>query len=123
MIVISSAIPAVASLFAARDSEIRRWLGGLAGYLDDLKASEAAAPERWRGTYFAPRDAAAAYAMVRMERPSRILEIGSGTSTWFMARAVADGGIDCEITCIDPAPRADIADLGVQHIPRALQTG
>jgi len=39
------------------------------------------------------------------------VEVGSGHSTRFLARALADGGLDAEIVAIDPVPRADIADL------------
>jgi predicted O-methyltransferase YrrM len=53
--------------------------------------------------------------LVRRERPRRIVEVGSGHSTRFLARAVADGGLATEIVCIDPAPRAAIAGLNVRH--------
>ena len=46
--------------------------------------------------------------LVRETKPARIVEVGSGHSTRFMARAVRDGGLATEITAIDPAPRADI---------------
>lgn len=71
--------------------------------------------------WFPRLDGAAAYAMVRRHRPRRIIEIGSGYSTGFLARAVADGGFDCHITAIDPEPRADIADLGVEVIHAPVQ--
>jgi predicted O-methyltransferase YrrM len=53
--------------------------------------------------------------MVRGGNPRRIVEIGSGHSTRFLARAVADGGTAAEIVAIDPAPRASLAELGVRH--------
>lgn len=71
---------------------------------------------RWRQGWFPRLDAAAAYAMVRRLRPRRIVEVGSGHSTRFLARAVADGGIGTRITCVDPAPRAALAGLGVDHV-------
>lgn len=61
--------------------------------------------------WFAPLDAAAAYALVHTRRPSRIIEIGSGHSTRFMARALHDSGNDAAILSIDPAPRAAIENL------------
>ena len=70
-----------------------------------------------------PRDGVIAYEMVRRHRPRRILEIGSGNSTRFLVRAVRDEGLDCEITCIDPQPRSEIAELQVLHAPRALRIG
>jgi len=70
---------------------------------------------RWNQTWFPRLDAAAAYALVRRFRPRHIVEVGSGHSTRFMARAVADAGLPTTIVAIDPAPRADIGGLGVVH--------
>jgi predicted O-methyltransferase YrrM len=75
---------------------------------------------RWSTRMFPPRDGAVAYGLLRMHQPRRVLEIGSGNSTLFMARAVADGGFDCEITCIDPAPQLPLRDLNVNHVRRVL---
>ena len=47
-------------------------------------------PARFDQDWFPRLDAAAAYALVRREKPARIIEIGSGHSTRFMARAIAD---------------------------------
>lgn len=66
---------------------------------------------RWQQDWFPGLDGAAAYAMVRKLRPARIVEIGSGHSTRFLARAVIDGGMATSLLCIDPAPRADITGL------------
>jgi hypothetical protein len=48
-------------------------------------------------------DGAALYAFVRDRAPARYLEVGSGESTRFVARARADGGLDTTITSIAPA--------------------
>lgn len=61
--------------------------------------------------WFATLDAAAAYAVVHTRRPRRIIEVGSGHSTRFMARALHDSGNDATILSIDPAPRAAIENL------------
>ena len=74
----------------------------------------------WGRSMFPAFDGAATYTIVRQARPRRIVEIGSGNSTRFIARALRDGGIDCAFTCIDPAPRLTVADLGVEQIPRLL---
>ena len=83
----------------------------------------AAPPEPRFGQDWFPRlDAAAAYAIVRAYRPPRIVEVGSGHSTRFLARAVKDGGLTTEITAIDPKPRADLAGLdSVKLVRRTLQ--
>jgi hypothetical protein len=61
--------------------------------------------------WFAPLDAVAAYTMVRERRPGRIVEIGSGHSTRFLARALHDSQSTAAILSIDPAPRAAIERL------------
>jgi hypothetical protein len=62
----------------------------------------------WDNGYFSFVDARVAYALTAARRPSRIIEIGSGNSTKFFRKALDDFGIACEITSIDPSPRADI---------------
>lgn len=72
---------------------------------------------RWGQSWFPRLDAAAANALVLGARPRRIVEVGSGHSTRFMARAsrdvAADGGEPAAITCIDPQPRAPLAGLDI----------
>jgi predicted O-methyltransferase YrrM len=79
-------------------------------------AGKAGAPTpapRWDQAWFPPLDAAAAYAIVRERAPGRIVEVGSGHSTRFLARAIHDGGLKTTLAAIDPAPRAAIAGLAV----------
>ena len=82
---------------------------------------EAPPAPRWNQDWFPRLDAAAAYAMVRSTRPSRIVEVGSGHSTRFLARAVADGGLPTRITSIDPAPRATLKGLPIEWIAQPVQ--
>lgn len=56
-------------------------------------------------------DSAAIYSFVRQRSPRMYLEIGSGISTKFAARAKADGELDTSIVSIDPQPRAEIDEL------------
>lgn len=76
---------------------------------------------RWSQDWFPRADGAAAYALVRSRRPARIVEVGSGHSTRFMAQAVLDEGCDCAITAIDPAPRAAIDALPVRAVRTTVQ--
>lgn len=71
--------------------------------------------------WFPRLDALAAYAMVRARRPARIVEVGSGHSTRFMAAAIQDGGLSCGLTSIDPAPRASLSGLDVTWRKAVLQ--
>ena len=64
--------------------------------------------------------AVVAYALVRNRAPKRIIEIGSGHSTRFLARAMRDGEIDGRITAVDPHPCTSllgIRDLELLHTP------
>jgi cephalosporin hydroxylase len=92
-------------------------------YAVELEAIGAEPPPapRWSQDWFPRLDAAAAYAMVRATRPRRIVEVGSGHSTRFLARAVADGGLDTQIIAIDPQPRASIESLDVEWLRMPVQ--
>jgi len=98
-------------------------LGLIQQYQASLLAIGAAPPPapRWNQDWFPRLDAAAAYAMVRSLKPRRIVEVGSGHSTRFLARAVADGGLDTRITAIDPQPRASIEKLPVEWLRTPVQ--
>jgi predicted O-methyltransferase YrrM len=110
--------PALAPLFAAAEPRFAAVLDAVEAHRGDLLSIAAGdGPARFDQDWFPRLDAAAAYALVRSARPRRIVEIGSGHSTRFLARAVADGSLATEITCIDPAPRATITALNVRHRP------
>jgi len=76
---------------------------------------------RWTQDWFPRLDAAAAYAIVRTTRPKRIVEVGSGHSTRFLARAVADAGLETAITANDPSPRASLTGLNISFLPKRVQ--
>jgi hypothetical protein len=98
-------------------------LDWIEGYAADLQAiGEDRPPQpRWNQDWFPRLDAAAAYAIVRKTKPKRIVEVGSGHSTRFLARAVADGKLATRITCIDPEPRASITGLPVELVRAPVQ--
>ncbi len=100
-----------------------RVLDSIEAYAADLNRIGAAPPPapRWDQDWFPRLDAAAAYAMVRSRRPRRIVEVGSGHSTRFLARAVADGALQTRITAIDPEPRASIDGLAVEFLQTPVQ--
>ena len=113
--------PAVTRIMAAKDPLICDFVREMASHLDTFQSFGTAEQDPvWRGSMFPPLDGAAAYTMIRRLRPGRILEIGSGNSTRFLARALRDGRIACNLTCIDPAPRRRIDNLGATHIQNVL---
>ena len=61
------------------------------------------------------------YAFVRSLKPKRYMEIGSGNSTRFVARAITDGGLDTRVISIDPEPRVEIEGLADQVIRAPLE--
>jgi hypothetical protein len=91
-------------------------LSWIAGHLDRLAEFAVADPAnadrpRFDQSWFPGLDGAAAYVLVRELAPARIIEIGSGHSTRFMAQAVRDGGLKTRFTSIDPEPRRRIDHL------------
>ncbi len=67
--------------------------------------------ELWNSQYMAG-DAELLYAMLRMLRPRRVLEIGSGHSTLIAAAACARNGSEghaAELVAVDPDPRSAIS--------------
>ncbi len=98
-----------AAVFAATLARLEDF----AANLEAIGADDPAPGPRWNQDWFPRLDAAVAYAMVRAAEPARIVEIGSGHSTRFMARAIADGGLITKLTAIDPAPRATIDALPI----------
>jgi hypothetical protein len=101
---------------AAAEPAYREALGTIASYEDDLgriavsAGADASAPA-WRNGFLPGLDSAAIYSFVRSRRPVTYLEVGSGSSTRFARRAIADGKLETRIVSIDPSPRAEVDAL------------
>jgi Methyltransferase domain len=77
-----------------------------------LRDSLAAIPESyWNQPWFTTLDAVSLYGMLCEFRPKRLIEVGSGNSTKFARRAIADHNLGTRITSLDPEPRAEIDTL------------
>jgi len=115
---------AVNKLMAAQQKAFKKILKSSENYQLKLESFNDTKPPmpRWQQGWFPRLDGLVAYVMVRDLRPKKIVEVGSGHSTRFMAQAILDGGLDTSLTAIDPAPRADIASLNmVKLINQAVQ--
>ncbi|MHB8837794.1 MAG: class I SAM-dependent methyltransferase [Gemmatimonadaceae bacterium] len=97
-------------------------------------ASNAEQMRRGLGQGFGDIDGCLAYAMVRRIRPARIVEVGGGVSTYFLAEACArnraEDGCMVSHRCIDLAPTPELSNYceganvqllvdDVRSIPRA----
>jgi hypothetical protein len=116
------AYPALEPYLAARVPAFESVLAEIEALGDRLEQLRGPAPQpRFDQAWFPTLDAAVAYAMVRRARPARIVEVGSGHSTRFLARGIADARLDTELLCIDPAPRAPLRGLPVRWIGTVVQ--
>lgn len=75
----------------------------------------------FQSRFLSALDACVVYTGITEFKPARVLEVGSGSTTHFIARAIADHGLDTEVTCIDPEPRCEIAALPVNFERRVLE--
>ncbi|WP_222183653.1 class I SAM-dependent methyltransferase [Geminicoccus harenae] len=112
------AYPALLPIFTAAEPEMLAALAATERHAAQLHLLAGPPPEpRFDQEWFPRLDAARAYATVHEQRPRRIVEIGSGHSTRFLARAIRDAASGTELHCIDPEPRADIRALPLVHHP------
>ncbi len=119
----ATSYPAIERLFASHLESFCDVIAGVERFRDDLKAighDDPAPAARWSQDWFPRLDAAVLYAMVRMRKPSRIIEVGSGHSTRFMVRAILDGALDTRLVAIDPEPRALLPTHGVTWMKTML---
>lgn len=115
--------PSIEALFAEHKTGFHKVLAAIRSHGAALSAIGADAPPqpRWNQDWFSGLDAAAAYALVRERRPSLVVEVGSGHSTRFIARAIADGGLRTRLVSIDPRPRAALAGLKLDAVRKTAQ--
>jgi len=113
----------IESLFKNSEEDFKTLIEAIEPYRDDLKKIGPDNPPepRWNQSWFPVLDAAIAYTVVRHYKPARIIEVGSGHSTRFLARAVKDAELTTSITAIDPAPRAVIKGLEINFVSSAVE--
>ncbi len=107
----------------ARYGETVAWAREHARRFAGWRTGDPADPSRPRfdQVWFSGLDAAMAYTLVRRLAPRHVIEVGSGHSTRFLARAVADGGLATRLHSIDPQPRCEV-DALCHEITRASVT-
>jgi hypothetical protein len=75
------------------------------------KTLTAIEPDAWRCGWLSPLDLIVLYGLIADAAPRHYVEVGSGCSTQFAHRAIADQGLATTILSIDPEPRDDIDKL------------
>lgn len=115
------AYPVMAENFQTREAVFRSFLQSIDANQAFFLATQGdpTAPN-WTSRFLSRLDAAAIYTGMTVFRPQKVIEVGSGNSTHFLCRAIADHGLSTEVTCIDPAPRTSISDLPVTVFQRIL---
>jgi predicted O-methyltransferase YrrM len=69
------------------------------------------------------------HSMIRELKPNRVLEVGSGVSTFFSANALSmnrrEQGIESKLVCVEPHPRPALVRMtqrnGIELVPRKVQ--
>ncbi|EPR43682.1 hypothetical protein dsx2_2109 [Desulfovibrio sp. X2] len=87
-----------------------------------LDAPEESAEPRWNNTWLPILDGMSIYTTVATHKPRRFIEVGSGNSTKFAARAIRDHGLQTQIFSIDPTPRSEIDGLCHRSLRLSLET-
>ena len=117
----------VEEIFANAGENFGAVIADIEAYAPELRAIAAAgrlaggARPHFRQGLFPRLDAATAYALARRYRPRRIVEIGAGHSTRFLATAIAESGFDCRLTIIDPSPRRVVGLPAIEIIETTVQ--
>jgi len=85
-------------------------------------APEESLEPHWNNAWLPILDGMSIYAAVADYAPRRFIEVGSGNSTKFAARAIRDAGLSTPIFSIDPHPRSQIEQLCHRSLRFSLET-
>lgn len=124
----SPAIHRLFHLFQASEARAAALLDGFGALREPLArigarpvpGDDPAAPY-WENDMLPAVDALALYGLLVRSNPRCYLEIGSGQSTRFAARAIADHGLRTRIVWVDPRPRAEIDALCDEVVRQPLE--
>jgi hypothetical protein len=90
--------------------------------LAEIPATSADPAEpHWVNGWIPAFDAISLYAFVALRNPVLYLEVGSGTSTKFVRKAISDHRLRTKIVSIDPHPRSEIDALCDRVIRKPLE--
>jgi len=106
-----------------RYEELIREFENLADKMARIGTDSPADPTQphWGNGYFPGLNAISLYAFASLLNPRTYLEIGSGNSTKFIRRSIADNALATRIVSIDPDPRAEIDGICDEVIRQPLE--
>jgi hypothetical protein len=119
--------PGLAAILDGERESYRRMIDQIVSAADGLSAIQdhtgsSDREPRWNPGNIPGLDGAALYAFVAARTPATYLEVGSGNSTKFVARAIRDDQLSTRVVSIDPNPRAEIDDLCDEIIRGPLES-
>ncbi len=76
----------------------------------------------WRNDWIPSLDAMSLYGLMVTTNPRVYAEIGSGTSTKFVRRAIRDHGLNTKIISVDPYPRSEIDQICDEVVRSPLES-
>jgi len=87
--------------------------------LDDLPSYKDLVRQQSLGPGYGEIEAYLLYAMIRHFQPQRIIEVGSGFSSWISSEALAKNPYPGQLTCIEPYPYEALQNL--PHISELIE--
>jgi tetratricopeptide (TPR) repeat protein len=120
--------PELYRIIDRRREDFARFLGelrNLSSYFARIPNAPGASDDvtpYWGNAHFSGLDAMSLYGLLALRKPRRYVEIGSGNSTKFARRAVADHHLETRLISVDPTPRTAIDALCDQRIQSALES-
>lgn len=101
----------IASGYATYQSALEQFVTLLPGLAGIPATGTDPRQPHWLNDWIPAFDAISLYGFVALRNPAIYLEIGSGTSTKFVRKAISDYALRTKIVSIDPNPRSEIDPL------------
>ncbi|UZP66898.1 class I SAM-dependent methyltransferase [Desulfovibrio mangrovi] len=119
--------PFLDQLFATNRDSYTPFLKDIVSMRDCFSAIPFDAPEdspepRWNQPWLPILDGMSIYTALAVHAPKRFIEVGSGNSTKFAAKAISDHKLSTQIFSIDPQPRSEVDGLCHRALRFSLET-
>jgi len=113
-------------IFEAQKDNYASFLADIAAQTPRFETISRDAPEdslepRWNNAWLPALDGMSIYTMIATHGPRHFIEVGSGNSTKFAAKAIRDHALPTKIFSIDPCPRSGIDQLCHRSLRSSLE--